>query len=307
MKHKRNLIQPALSLVALLGSAAFLNAAPARRNPNVHLGPEVPMGNGTIQTYTRLNPAGKPSEVGVYFTAKALEALPTGPSDGTWDILDAADNVVYHCCGHEFFLEFPAEVQPYIPFQYAIVNWNPEGHVPPGVYNLPHFDFHFYTFANEERLTIEAPLDTEMCIVDGNPVPLTCEDFETAMKPIPADQLPPGYANVGAVEPGMGNHLIDFSSHEWHGVPFDHTWIFGIYDGRMTFWEPMITHAFLTSLQPGKENKGPKQVTIPISTPQAAPEAGYYPTKYQIAYHPALDGYTVSLTSMKFLLQSSGK
>jgi hypothetical protein len=24
------------------------------------------------------------------------------------------------------------------------LNWNPHGHIPPGVYDLPHFDFHFY-------------------------------------------------------------------------------------------------------------------------------------------------------------------
>ena len=291
---------------AVFGCVAVEGARPGSGNPHLFLGPPVPMGNGTIQTYAMVNPSGKPVEVGVYFSASALEGLPSAMSDGTWDILDAGGNLVYPCCGHEHFLEFAPEVQPFLPFRYAIVNWNPHGHVPPGVYNVPHFDFHFYTFPNAERLTMEAPLDTEMCDVGGTLVPLKCDDYARAVAPIPADQFPPGYSNVGAVEPGMGNHLLDFASPEWQGEPFTHTWIFGTYDGRLTFWEPMITLDFLQSLERGKGKKGPKQVNVPISMPEAAPEAGYYPTKYQIAFHPRLDGYTVALTGMKWLPLSSG-
>ena len=292
---------------AVFACAASIMGQPAVQNPNLYLGPAVPMGNGSIQTYAMVNPAGKSVEVGIYFSASALEGLPSEPSDGTWDILNADGEIVYPCCGHEHFLEFAPEVEPYLPFKYAIVNWNPHGHVPPGVYNVPHFDFHFYTFPNEERVAIEAPLEEEMCIVNGGPVPLDCDEFARAIEPVPADQFPAGYSNVGAVEPGMGNHLLDFSSPEWNGMPFTHTWIFGTYDGRLTFWEPMITHEFLTSLQVGKGKGGPKQVNVPISMPAAAPEAGYYPSRYQIAYHPGLDGYTVSLNGMKWLPESSGE
>ena len=69
----------------------------------------------------------------------------------------------------------------------------------------------------------------------------------------------------------------------------------------------MITLEFLNSLQVGKGKAGPKQVSVPISMPAAAPEAGYYPSRYQIAYHPGLDGYTVSLNGMKWLPESSGE
>ena len=291
---------------AALGCAAIVTAQPKANNPHMYLGPEVTMGAGTIQTYAMVNGAGKPIEVGIYFSATALQALPPQASDGAWDILDDNGEVVYPCCGHEHFLQFHPAVMERIPFKYAIVNWNPEGHVPPGIYNVPHFDFHFYTFSNEERMSMEAPLESEMCIEEGVAVPLKCDDYLLAMQPLPADQFPPGYSNVGAVEPGMGNHLLDLMSHEWHGMAFDHTWIFGAYAGRLTYWEPMITLDYLNSLKTGNGRNGPKQVNVKISTPAAAPEAGYYPSQYQIAYHPSLDGYTVSLNKMKWLPQSTG-
>jgi hypothetical protein len=282
-------------------------------NPHYYSGPPVSLGNGTLQTYVLVNGAGKTLEVGTRFSADALSGLPTAPSDGTWDVRNADGETVYPCCGHENFLELPEEVEDMIPFRYVIVNWNPEGHVPPGVYDVPHFDFHFYTFPNEERLSIEAPLVDDACIVEGpegpSLVPLTCEDYAEAVMPLPADQQPPGYTNVGAVEPGMGNHLLDLTSPEWTGEPFTHTWIFGSYSGRLTFWEPMITVEFLESLQVGSGGgqQGPKQVLTSISTPEAAPQAGWYPTRYVIRYLPSVDEYTVALTSFQWLPESTGQ
>ena len=38
------------------------------------------------------------------------------------------------------------------------------------------------------------------------------------MKPVPAEFMPTGYTNVGAVAPYMGNHFIDLSSPEFNGA-----------------------------------------------------------------------------------------
>ena len=38
----------------------------------------------------------------------------------------------------------------------------------------------------------------------------------------------------------MGNHLIDPTSAEFHGKKFTRTWIYGAYDGHVTFVEEML-------------------------------------------------------------------
>lgn len=277
-------------------------------NPAYSAGPAISMGNGLVHTYTLMNPIGKPLEIGIYFDAGALEGLPTSISDGLWDVLDADGNIVHPCCGHEHFLEFPSKVLDATAFQYAIVNWNPQGHIPPGIYDVPHFDFHFYTFSNEERLSIEAPALENACRPPDHPapfVPLTCEVYTEAMLPLPTDQQPPDYVNVGAIEPGMGNHLLDFNSQEWIGEPFTQTFIFGSYGGKLTFWEPMITLAYFEGLVVGKKGEtGPKQSIIPIKMPAAAPKAGWYPSKYLIRYMPSSNAFSVSLKAFQWLPES---
>ncbi len=174
-----------------------------------------------------------------------------------------------------------------------LVNYNPEGHTPPGIYDVPHFDFHFYTTTVEERTAIEPGV----CAVsepEPHPVPVDCETFEVGMRPLPADQQPDGYIFVGAVEPAMGNHLIDPLSSEFPDAPgydpevgFTHTWIWGTYNGEITFFEPMITKAFL-ELQN-------EEVCTAIKMPQALPEAGWYPTEYCIRFLADQDAYAISL------------
>jgi hypothetical protein len=48
-----------------------------------------------------------------------------------------------HFDTHERLLELPA-ANP-TPYKFIQFNWNPGGHEPPGVYDQPHFDFHFWT------------------------------------------------------------------------------------------------------------------------------------------------------------------
>jgi hypothetical protein len=31
------------------------------------------------------------------------------------------------------------------------LDWNPRGHIPDGVYTVPHFDVHFYLITREQR------------------------------------------------------------------------------------------------------------------------------------------------------------
>jgi len=91
------------------------------------------------------------------------------------------------------------------------------------------------------------------------------------MKPVPAQFVPQGYMNVGSVVPFMGNHLVDLASPEFNGKRFTRTFLYGAYDGRLTFFEPMITRDSLLET--------PNQCSE-IKLPQQYATSGYYPRKY---------------------------
>lgn len=265
------------------------------------------LGNGEIQTFATVSPSGKPKNVGVYFSAELLENLPTETSDGRWDVLDRDGNVAFHCCGHEVVLDFPQGV-PNNPFQHFVLNWNPDGHNPPGVYDLPHFDFHFYLISNEERTAILAPPsfedacwvsntpDASVCglgpIPGCHPVPLTCDLYSKAVQALPEEQSPPGYLSVGAVEPAMGNHLLNPTSPELQGEVFTKTWIYGAFSGNVIFFEPMITKAVF--------DEAKKRISVTFPTPDVFSEPGWYPTQYSIYYLKNKKAYVVALERMAY-------
>ena len=70
--------------------------------------------------------------------------------------------------------------------------------------------------------------------------------------------------------PAMGNHLIDLTGPEFNGQRFTRSWIFGIYDGRITYYEEMLSRDYLLS-KPDTCN--------PIKAAAAVGQAGYYPTR----------------------------
>ena len=41
------------------------------------------------------------------------------------------------------------------PYQFVTLDWTPEGHPPPDVYDVRHFDLHFYMISEEEREGID--------------------------------------------------------------------------------------------------------------------------------------------------------
>ena len=99
----------------------------------------------------------------------------------------------------------------------------------------------------------------------------------------PAGYLPADYVIPGPAVPQMGKHWLDRTSPTLPPTlaPFSHEWIYGTYDGRVTYYEPMITRAFLLS---GTEvHRAIKQPLI------FDPTGTYYPTRYNI-YTDAKDG-----------------
>jgi hypothetical protein len=227
-------------------------------------GAPVQVGNGTARTYiTIVN--GKPTEVGVSLTEAALTGLPTPHSAGG-----------VHEHGHSRFdhvLPLPEENPT--PFRHAVVNWNPAGHEPPGIYDTPHFDVHFYTIENADRLAID-PSDPE---------------YQSKAERTPAPELiPEGYILPAPMAfARMGVHWVDPKTPELNGKPFTATFIYGSWDGKVIFAEPMFTKAFLESKP---------QFSAAVPAPAAGRAGGPYPSGYSIRWDAAAKEYRITLTGL---------
>lgn len=247
-------------------------------------GHRVAVGAGSISTFARFDPAGRPSAIGIELTADALESPPVAQSDlhNCTDIDQDGTVAKPEECRlwHEFVVPLPGRVatNAEVPFRWALVNWNPEGHIPPEIYTRPHFDVHFYMVPIAEVMAIRSG--------DCGPEYVRCDQFETAKKPVPPNYVHPDYEDVNAVAPAMGNHLIDLTGPEFHGEPFDRAWIYGAYDGHIIFYEEMVTQALLRSRP---------ETCFAIKQPEAFERSGYYPTASCIRYDEARDRYQVAM------------
>jgi hypothetical protein len=242
------------------------------------------LGNGTVASYAELDATGAPHAIGVVFTEGALDALPTAPSDGhhCFDTnKDEKIDVATECSQwHERVLPIPSALsgRADVPFKWAMLNWNPHGHPPPGVWDKPHFDIHFY---------IE-PIENIFSLQRGTCGPefLRCDQFALAIKPVPKNYVPANYQDAQVAAPAMGNHMIDPMGHEFHGQEFKRHWIFGIYDARIIFYEEMVALSYMTS-KPDE--------CLPIPSTPAVAITGYYPTKSCVRYQAGKGQYTISI------------
>lgn len=262
-----------LGAVGLAGCAAGpMTGAPAS------------LGNGSVASYAEIDAGGAPKAIGVRFSAGALDNLPTAHSDGhrCFDANgDGRIDLATECAAwHERVLPLPSELarRADMPFKWVLLNWNPHGHVPPGIYDTPHFDVHFMIEPIEKIFALQAG--------PCGPEHMRCDQFETARKPVPAAYMPAAFKDVGAAAPAMGNHLVDVEGPEFKGQKFTRSWIYGAYDGRVTFYEEMVDRAYLLS-RPAS--------CFPIVSPNAVALGGYYPTRSCVRYAPESDSYTVSI------------
>lgn len=219
-------------------------------------GPSVKIGNGIARAYVKENREGEPIEVGLNLSAKALENLPHHHAD--------------------FVLPFhPNKGKRF--YDHVFIGWAPEGHEPPGVYDLPHFDVHFYLTSIEDREAIEGQLEPDIMPE--------------------AQYIPQDFVMMPGIVPQMGAHWADFLAPElpWNGGSlFTHTFIWGSYHGEFTFLEPMITREFLLSLN------GQPATTAPVKHPVLWQRDGWYPSHYRIEWSDRPEQYTIALTGLEW-------
>ena len=250
------------AMIALGVAAGAGWSAPTAAN-GTEYGEAVAMGAGTARVYIELHD-GVPLELGIALSEQALDGLPDHHTPGGIELEP----------GHKMFFETPEIPGPNpTPYEHVLLGWNPGGHEPPGVYDVPHFDFHFYTIPNEARLAMDPATDPEfMAKASHHPA---------------AAQAPEGYVAIPGGVPFMGAHWVDPTTPELNGQPFTKTFLFGSWDGELIFTEPMITRAYLAT-------KPDFFQRVPV--PAEVLESGWYPTGYRIRWNEATREYRVALT-----------
>lgn len=200
---------------------------------NTFKGPQVQMYSGQARSWITLSHTDVPLEIGIEMTAQAVATV--GHESGT------------------FALPLHHKAKDATAFEHIVINWNPHGHPPGGVFTVRHFDFHFYTITNEERLAI--PI-----------YPLAVAAFDNLP---PTGYIPASYFPDPGGVPLMGKHWADRSV-----APgtFTKTMIYGSYNGEVNFIEPMITESVILNGVP---------FSLPFAQPTGFAEHTYYPTKYK--------------------------
>ncbi len=278
-KHLFDFACGIFSITVLLAGCAKTESGSA-----IYYGDAQELGEGSVRTWLETRDDGTPKTIGVEMMKSALSGLPE-KRNKTSRCFDVNGNGVLddmECEGdEERKLALPAEAADLgLPFKWASVNFNPEGHIPEN-WVVPHFDFHFNMVSMEEIAAIR----TGPCGILIN-----CDDFELAVKPVPAKYVPLGYIDIGAAVSEMGNHLIDSTSPQM-GPPFakaEHVMIYGSYDGHVIFIEPMITSETLINNP---------NACFELKQPESWEVSGYYPTVYCIKmdethYYVSLEGLT---------------
>ena len=259
-----------------LGMLAGCKAAEANTSNKSRIvyGDAQALGNGSARVFVTLDADKHPTSLGVSISESAMTGLPMTPKAPS---PSAA----------MLMLALPAEAKV-TGFDHVMVDWNPVGHEPEHVYTLPHFDFHFYSATEAEQ----------MAIMPNAP------DFEQRASRVPDAQFAPeGYvaAHVlmkapapAATIPMMGLHWIDGAAAELHGQTFTSTFIWGSFDGRFIFLEPMITKAHIESAKSSAGNA----ITMPLKSPAKYERAGYYPDQYSIRWDASAKEYRISLDGL---------
>ena len=244
------------SLLAVLLLVAGCDSNGSSDAPETITGPAVTVDGSPIQGWVHLDADDRPTALGITIDEGAYEALS-----------DTADAQSKHDEAVVVDLGLPDDAPA--PYDHVTLDWNPEGHPPPGIYTVPHVDVHFFFVTEETRENIE-----------GGPA--------TAF---PDEQyVPESYAPDSINTPDMGMHYVNLQAPEFSGQPFTHTFIYGAYRGEVSFIEPMVTTAVLDASP---------DITAPVPQPDAYQQSGFYPMQYRIVHDEAAGEYRITLADLK--------
>lgn len=216
-------------------------------------GPAVAVGQGNVKAFVTTDAVGMPTAVGITLSEKVVTAGNLGNEM------------------RMFILRLPKQAKKTL-YEHVMLDWNPQGHEPPGLYDTPHFDAHFYMIPETEVAKIQGQLEMD-------------EEPEAAY-------VPQNYILTPGVVPGMGAHWVDITDMNNAPGNFQRNFIYGSHNGDFIFHEPMFTLAYLSTLPA----KGTETVNIP--QPAAYQKPGLYPQKCSYSYNSTTKEYTISLHNL---------
>ena len=229
------------------GCATVLFAAGTVLAAPMDMSPPTPWTDSGAKPFVERDAQNKLTAIGLVIPAATVQALPKARAEAVSPMNDAG-------------LVKSANLQ-----------WHPRGHEPEHVYDVPHFDVHFYTISEGVRHGI---------------VPGAKAGKVRPKKAI----LPPNSILAPGFVPGMGMHDVPKAQPEFNGGHFTISPLIGYWNGRLAFFEVMFTKAWL-------EKKQDKSGTFP--QPASAPQPGLYPTRYSVHYDKDQDAYRVALTDFR--------
>ncbi|MBC8770001.1 DUF5602 domain-containing protein [Arenibacter sp. BSSL-BM3] len=232
---------------------------------NTFYGPQISLGKGHVRSWIRIAKDGTPEELGVEMSTKALSGLPSGPDHTS------------------LVLPLHKKAKENTPFDHIFFNWNPDGHEPPGAFDVPHFDVHFVMVSVAEREAIPSwSPETDQLFNTYPPAGYLPEEYIT----------PPG---AGTAEPMMGKHWLPMSIFSGPGVIdpnyiFQNILLYGSYNGKVLFIEPMDTLEFLNSMA---------SFSSDFPLPDKYEHTSYYPTTYNIFADSKHGRHYISLSNFE--------
>lgn len=239
-----------LLLAALTFSLTACDKDDDPQTEGIFYGKSASLGSGSARAYIEIDANGAPKQIGIAVSENALETLPTHD--------------------HPLTLELPAEAVGKTPIKHITFDFQAHGHEPAGIYNVPHFDCHFYKITEAEKLLIGT------------------NDADKLANAPDSTLIPAPYFPTGPV-PQMGVHWVDPTSPEFNGQPFTNTFIYGAYDGKVIFYEPMITVDMI---------KAKQHHHFEIRQPQQFIPAGYYPMEYCVRWNETAKQYEIALEDL---------
>jgi len=215
-------------------------------------GPSVPIGNGEGRAWISEDLSGNPTAVGISLSEAALDSLPQ--------------------MNQEYILQFNSNSTSHF-YKFVCLNWSAQGHIPDSIYNISHFDVHFYNIEDSLRMMIGSNGSSEITLA-------------------PASQyIPSNYSQLIGGAPSMGAHWFDLLAPEFNGSTFTKTFIWGSNNGQFIFWEPMITRDYLLT-HPNSETS--------LRQPLAFQQDGWYPQSYTVKYSTSPNEYTIAISNLAF-------
>lgn len=240
-------------LIAGCGGGSNGTIGPANlATPGTYVGDTQPLGNGTIRSYVTIDASGRPASVGVVLTAAALSGLS--------DIANTSN-----------VLNLPSQAQT-TALNHIEVNYQPTGHAPPGIYDVPQFDVSFFCVSQQARQAFQ---------VVGQ------DNFDKAYKVPDAEHVPPTYfLEPGSAVPTFGAQDVFFQAPELIGKGFTLSTNYLLYNATLVGIQPLVGSSYLKQQINRVDN---------LETPLKYPFGGFWPSKTAIRYDAGAQEYTIAL------------